>query len=466
MTEPGDTVAAVDWKAYEAEALAAYEAASTLDELNDVNVRFLGRRADLPQALRQVRDRETGKTLNELRTTLEEAQHGAAARIGSRGFAEALGESIDVTLPGESISLGRLHPITQIRRAVEDTFLGLGYEVATTARSRPSSTTSTSSNFARRTRAARRAHVLLRRDARPAHGDLALADPRRWKRSRRRSTWSRSAASTGATRSSRRAIRSSTSSRGSPSISGITLADLKGTLLHLMRALYGARAARPVPDALLPVHGAVDRAGRLVRHLRAAGLPHVQALGLDRDGRRRDGRPATCSRTSGSTPRRAPASPSAAASSGPLSSGTDMTDIRALWEERPATFWSSSDARPGLDWLREYVAIDMPLDGAREAASISGRGRGDLPPRHLRTRTATSSSSASAASSRPGSTRTRIGSSSVASTWGRASRARSSAAPGTSATGATVAVALPGAVLPGGTKLERGEASRRGLATG
>ena len=67
MSEPRDTVAPVDWKAYEAEALAAYESASTLDELNDVNVRFLGRRADLPQALRQVRDRETGKTLNELR---------------------------------------------------------------------------------------------------------------------------------------------------------------------------------------------------------------------------------------------------------------------------------------------------------------------------------------------------------------------------------------------------------------
>jgi phenylalanyl-tRNA synthetase alpha chain len=129
MTEPGDTVAEVDWKAYEAEAIAAYEAASTLDELNDVNVRFLGRRADLPQSLRQVRDRETGKALNELRTRLEQAQEQAAQRIGSRGFAEALGESVDVTLPGERIPRGRLHPITQIRREVEDIFVGLGYEV-------------------------------------------------------------------------------------------------------------------------------------------------------------------------------------------------------------------------------------------------------------------------------------------------------------------------------------------------
>src|SRR6202167_6649954 len=38
-------------------------------------------------------------------------------------------EVIDVTLPGEELPLGHLHPITQVRRTVEDAFLGLGYEV-------------------------------------------------------------------------------------------------------------------------------------------------------------------------------------------------------------------------------------------------------------------------------------------------------------------------------------------------
>jgi phenylalanyl-tRNA synthetase alpha chain len=36
---------------------------------------------------------------------------------------------IDVTLPGEQLPVGHLHPITQVRRMVEDAFLGLGYEV-------------------------------------------------------------------------------------------------------------------------------------------------------------------------------------------------------------------------------------------------------------------------------------------------------------------------------------------------
>ena len=52
------------------------------DELADVNVRYLGRKAPLPQALRGVRDRETGLTLNSLRAALETASRGGrAARI-------------------------------------------------------------------------------------------------------------------------------------------------------------------------------------------------------------------------------------------------------------------------------------------------------------------------------------------------------------------------------------------------
>ena len=60
----------------------------------------------------------------------------------------------------------------------------------------------------------------------------------------------------------------------------LTLSDLKGTLLHVMRALYGEDRAGAVPDALLPVHGAVDRAGRLLpdlRHGRAAERASTRA---------------------------------------------------------------------------------------------------------------------------------------------------------------------------------------------
>ena len=122
-----DSVAAVDWTAYEREALAAYRAAASSDQLADVNVRYLGRKAPLPQALRGVRDRETGLQLNTLRATLEGALNEAASRIARAARPQASG--VDVTIPGVRIDRGRLHLLTQIRREIEDIFLGMGYEV-------------------------------------------------------------------------------------------------------------------------------------------------------------------------------------------------------------------------------------------------------------------------------------------------------------------------------------------------
>jgi len=61
----------VDWNQYGEDAEAAISAAGSLAELEDARVRYLGRRSELAQALRGVRDRETGMTLNSLRERLE-----------------------------------------------------------------------------------------------------------------------------------------------------------------------------------------------------------------------------------------------------------------------------------------------------------------------------------------------------------------------------------------------------------
>src|SRR5256714_11108981 len=120
----------MEWDEYEREALAELEAAASADELAEAHVRWLGRRADLPQALRQVRDAETGRTLNALRATLEEAESKAERRLADAHLREQLDdETFDPTLPGEAPPVGTLHPITQVRRIVEDAFLGLGYEI-------------------------------------------------------------------------------------------------------------------------------------------------------------------------------------------------------------------------------------------------------------------------------------------------------------------------------------------------
>ena len=130
MTENEVTVAAVDWEAYEREASAAVAAASGPGELDDARVRYLGRKSDLVQALRGVRDRESGMLLNGIRERLEAAVAEREQLLEDEALDRRLrDEVVDVTLPGEQLPVGHLHPITQVRRIVEDSFLGLGYEI-------------------------------------------------------------------------------------------------------------------------------------------------------------------------------------------------------------------------------------------------------------------------------------------------------------------------------------------------
>jgi phenylalanyl-tRNA synthetase alpha chain len=120
----------LDTDALVSEALSAVSDSSTADELDDARVRYLGRKSDLKQALREVRDRESGMTLNAARVEIEEAVAARRAELERADLARALGqEQLDITLPGEAQRRGRLHVITQVRREVEDIFLGMGYEV-------------------------------------------------------------------------------------------------------------------------------------------------------------------------------------------------------------------------------------------------------------------------------------------------------------------------------------------------
>jgi phenylalanyl-tRNA synthetase alpha chain len=124
------TVAAVDVEALEREAQGAIAAASTPAELDGARVRYLGRKSELKQALRGVRDRDTGMALNAVRERLESAFAAREAELERAELDRALTEeTVDVTLPVTEFPRGHLHLLTQMRREIEDTFLGLGYEV-------------------------------------------------------------------------------------------------------------------------------------------------------------------------------------------------------------------------------------------------------------------------------------------------------------------------------------------------
>jgi len=120
------------------EAEAAVEAAPDSAALEAARVRFLGRRAELPNLLRGVAELApaqrgpVGRAANEARRALE-------ARIEARGAELQAGEldrrlardRVDVTLPGDPLRpVGRLHLLTVTRREIEDVFLGLGFRIA------------------------------------------------------------------------------------------------------------------------------------------------------------------------------------------------------------------------------------------------------------------------------------------------------------------------------------------------
>jgi phenylalanyl-tRNA synthetase alpha chain len=119
----------MDWAAHEAEATTAVGAALSEGELDVARVRYLGRKSELAQALRGVRDRESGMLLNGIRARLEEVVAAREDDLRRLAYEAASDSGVDVTIPGHPVRRGRLHLLTQIRREIEDIFLGMGYEV-------------------------------------------------------------------------------------------------------------------------------------------------------------------------------------------------------------------------------------------------------------------------------------------------------------------------------------------------
>ena len=122
----------------EQEARAAVDAAADTDALEDVRIRYLGRKAELPNLLRGVAQlppeerAAVGKAANAARQALEAA---VAAREQALAAVELelrlVQDRVDVTLPADPLpATGRLHLITQTRREMEDVFIGLGFNVA------------------------------------------------------------------------------------------------------------------------------------------------------------------------------------------------------------------------------------------------------------------------------------------------------------------------------------------------
>lgn len=120
----------MDTQALQQDALDAIASATVLADLDEARVKYLGRKSKLKLALREVRDRETGMALNAAREAIESAVAARQAELERAELDRTIAEDrVDVTLPGTPHPRGHLHLITQVRREVEDIFLGMGYDV-------------------------------------------------------------------------------------------------------------------------------------------------------------------------------------------------------------------------------------------------------------------------------------------------------------------------------------------------
>jgi len=239
----------VDWEAYIRDAERDYAGARTLEDLAEVNVTYQGRKSPLKLQLREVRDRETGQLLNGVRARLEELESEAASRVGAVSLESALQDRVDVTLPGTPHPRGHLHLITQIRREVEDIFLGMGYEIVDGREVETSHYLFDALNMAPNHITRSPLHsfyigedTLLRTETSPSQIHTMESKPP-------------PVYMVSLGRTYRRDTADATHSpffhqvEGLAVDRGITLGDLKGTLLQLLRALFGEdRRARFTTD--------------------------------------------------------------------------------------------------------------------------------------------------------------------------------------------------------------------------
>ena len=118
------------------QALSALENADSPAALEELRVKFLGKKGELTAVLKMMgklsaEERPVmGALANTVRAELEAKLEEAKQSIGAKVLeAKLAAETIDVTIPGEAVQLGHQHPINQVLQEIKDIFVGMGYTV-------------------------------------------------------------------------------------------------------------------------------------------------------------------------------------------------------------------------------------------------------------------------------------------------------------------------------------------------
>jgi len=119
------------------EAITALKSIEHGNALQDLRVKYLGKKGALTEILRgmgglSAEERPViGQVVNEVRAAIEELLDAKQAQFQQEATNKRLREeTIDVSLPGRALPEGAIHPLNKVQQEIEDIFIGLGYSVA------------------------------------------------------------------------------------------------------------------------------------------------------------------------------------------------------------------------------------------------------------------------------------------------------------------------------------------------
>ena len=117
-------------------ALAALEDAKESSELENLRVRFLGKKGELTGLLKKMgslspEERPVmGQKANQVRTAIEESLEKKKAALAAAALDRKLqAESLDVTMPAKEIAMGHEHPMSIALDEAKEIFIGMGFAV-------------------------------------------------------------------------------------------------------------------------------------------------------------------------------------------------------------------------------------------------------------------------------------------------------------------------------------------------
>ena len=118
------------------QAIAALQEANTPAVLEDLRVKFLGKKGELTAVLKQMgklspEERPVmGQVANAVRAEIEETLEARKTAVNAAVLeAKLQEESLDVTIPGAAVTMGKEHPMNQVLQEIKDLFVSLGYQI-------------------------------------------------------------------------------------------------------------------------------------------------------------------------------------------------------------------------------------------------------------------------------------------------------------------------------------------------